>query len=99
MRMGTSIDPAARRYRGPPRAALAVVVACGSVALSCGSGHHAAVSGGAREARLTSSSEEGQAHPGQKVNEAQLQDELQRFTGQLVDRIAQAAQDATVADP
>jgi hypothetical protein len=74
-----------------------VVVACAPVALSCG--HRAAVSGGGRDVRLTSGSQEGRANEDQKVNQAQLQDELQRFTGQLVDRIAQAAQDATAADP
>jgi len=49
--------------------------------------------------RLTSSSQEGRPNAEQKVNQAQLQDELQRFTGQLVDRLAQASQDATAADP
>lgn len=60
-----------------------------------GCGGHAAGSAGARDVRLTA------ADGGALVSQAELQEDLQRFTGQFMDRITQAAAEVSGerADP
>jgi hypothetical protein len=80
--------------RAPPRrvlrARICALTAFGALVSGCGG---AATSGGAaREVHLTSASAAARAHG--KVSQAELQEDLQRFSGQFTDRLTQGMYEA-----
>jgi hypothetical protein len=68
---------------------LASVTLIAAISLSCG---HGATSGAARDVRLTSAQ-------GGKLSEAELQEDVLRFTGQFLDRITQATDEISGQGP
>ena len=76
-----------RRFRptGTPRAVLGTLAVLTVLAIG-GCGQAATMGGGSRDVRMTSPHRVANG----KVPQAELQEDLQRFTGQFLDRIAQA---------
>ena len=84
---------AAALARALRRAAGAIAVAALAAALACG--HGASSTTGARDVRLTS----GQTGAGGRVPQAELLEDLQRFTGQFMDHVTQAGNEVVESAP
>lgn len=72
---------------------LAMLIA--AAPLSCG--HAATSGGGSREVQVGHQAGKGKGE--RRVRAAELQEDLQRFTGQFIDRIAQGMDEALATDP